>query len=125
MQLKNLGNLTSWTFDGINTLDKFVESLNKCSITQQLAVVNSKAFDTAQKKALASALGLTIAENGQVISTSTLSATQKEATTSTLGLGSAFKGLGVAIKTNPLFGAAAMDYNKKYPIKPIYISRFY
>lgn len=64
----------------------------------KMAIAQST-LNAEQIKAILSAKGLTEAEIEEFIATNALSASQKGATASTLGLGTAFKGLGVKIKS--------------------------
>lgn len=82
MQLKNLGNLLSWTFDSTNTADKFVESMKGLSIAQQAAILNTKNFNVAQRTALSQMLGLKMATDGQTVSTTALTAAETASTAS-------------------------------------------
>lgn len=60
-----------------------------------------------QATAIFTAKGLSGAELDAAVKTSALATAETVATGTTTGLATAFKGLGVALKTNPLFGAAA------------------
>lgn len=93
MQLKNLGNLLSWTFDSTNTVDKFVEGMKSLSVAQQAAILNTKNFDVAQRTALSSSLGLKMATDGQTVSTTALATAETTATGATTKLSLAWKGL--------------------------------
>ena len=73
--------------------------LGNYSIETIKSAIAQSSLNAEQIKAILSAKGLTAAEIEEVIATNSLSASQAGATTSTLGLGTAFKGLGVKIKS--------------------------
>ncbi|MDE6052844.1 MAG: phage tail tape measure protein, partial [Lachnospiraceae bacterium] len=74
-------------------------SLSTYSVETVKAAIAQGTFTAEQIKAILTAKGLTDAEIQEVITTNALTASQTGATASTFGLGTAFKGLGLSIKT--------------------------
>lgn len=78
---------------------KLVIALNGYSTEAIKAAIAQSSLNAEQIKAILTAKGLTDAEIQEVITTNALAASQTGATASTFGLGTAFKGLGLSIKT--------------------------
>ena len=72
---------------------------NKYSVDALKMAIAQSSLNAEQIKAILTAKGLTDAEIQEVITTNALTASQTGATVSTFGLGTAFKGLGLSIKT--------------------------
>lgn len=72
---------------------------NNYSVDALKMAIAQSALNAEQIKAILTAKGLTDAEIQEVITTNALTASQTGATASTFGLGTAFKGLGLSIKT--------------------------
>lgn len=115
MQFKNLGNSVNAVKDIQNTLDfmgnfkglqnkndtiaKLIEVTSKYNVETLKLASSQVTLSTAQAKGIFTAKNLEGAELDAAVATATLSASQKKTTVSTGTLGTAFKGLGVKIKS--------------------------
>ena len=95
--IQNILNDTSLAGTRLNLA--LANSLSTYSIETVKAAIAQGTFTAEQIKAILTAKGLTDAEIQEVITTNALTASQTGATASTFGLGTAFKGLGLSIKT--------------------------
>lgn len=125
MQLKNLGivsDVLKNIGDGANSIDVVTNAIRGLNTENSISVIISSKLNDEEKEQLLLQIGLTREKIKDILATKGLTAANAEASVATNGLSTAFKGLGAAIKANPIgfgigiatavIGAAVQIINK-------------